>query len=183
MKIKFLLAPFMVIMISTMISCSSEDSVTPMTENVAILPTNNSINAKIAAPSQVTAVEYNYSDSELETIALINNHRNEIGLKKLELLNYISSKSEEHDNYMISVNTLTHDGFDVRSQNIASVLGAKKVGENIAFDYSTAQGVLNAWMSSSVHKGNIEGDYTNIGIAIKVNLDGKKYYTSIFVKI
>jgi uncharacterized protein YkwD len=115
---------------------------------------------------------------------LINAYRVSIGLNSLTKNNFISLKAEEHNNYMIVTNTLSHDGFNVRSQDIVNTLGAVSVGENVADVYSTPQGVLNAWLNSPAHKKNIVGDFTHFGISIRENtVTGKKYYTNIFVKI
>jgi uncharacterized protein YkwD len=85
---------------------------------------------------------------------------------------------------MIANNVVNHNDFVARSENIMSVLGAKTVSENIAFNYSTAQSALNAWLASPGHKENIEGNFTHFGISIRENpATGKKYYTNIFAKI
>lgn len=128
--------------------------------------------------------QYNYNASELEVIELINEYRVSIGLNSLKTVNHISFKSEEHDYYMIANKVVNHNDFVARSENIINVLGAKKVGENIAYNYQTAEGVLNAWLDSPSHKQNIEGDYTHFGVAVKIDAEtGKKYYTNIFAKI
>ncbi|WP_269236606.1 CAP domain-containing protein [Flavobacterium flavigenum] len=128
--------------------------------------------------------EYNYNTSELEVLELINEYRVSIGLNSLKTVNHISFKSEEHDNYMIANKVVNHNDFVARSENIIAVLGAKKVGENVAYDYQSPQGVLKAWLDSPSHKQNIEGDYTHFGIAVKIDAEtGKKYYTNIFAKI
>lgn len=131
----------------------------------------------------VSVPAYTYNSAEDETLSLINSYRVSIGLKRLEKNNYISFKSEEHDNYMIDHNVVNHDYFSSRSQNIIETLGAKKVGENIAYNYSTPKGALAAWLLSPEHKQCIEGDYTHFGISIRINAEGKKYYTNIFIKI
>jgi uncharacterized protein YkwD len=137
------------------------------------------------ANSQALIVQdYTYNADELETMKLINDYRVSIGLNALEKINHISYKSEEHDNYMITNNVVSHDGFVARSQNIIKVLGAKTVAENIAYNYNSPSSALAAWLKSEGHKVNIEGDYTHFGIAVKVNPEtGKKYYTNIFAKI
>ncbi len=83
----------------------------------------------------------------------------------------------------ISNNVVNHNYFVARSENLISVLGAKRVGENIAYNYNTPKSIVNAWLNSPTHKENIEGDYTHFGISIRTNPDGKKYYNNIFVKI
>jgi uncharacterized protein YkwD len=76
----------------------------------------------------------------------------------------------------------SHNGFVGRSDIIFETLGAKKVGENVAFNYYTAMGVFKAWLKSPEHKNNIEGPYTHIGISILDNNVGDNYFTNIFIK-
>ena len=151
----------------TMNSCSSDSS-----EN----QTNPAAVKKV--------VNYSYNSIELETMELINAHRVSIGLNRLEKINHMSYKSEEHDNYMIANNVVNHNDFLARSENIIKTLGAKSVSENIAYNYKTPEAVLTAWLASPSHKENIEGNFTHFGIAIKENpANGRKYYTNIFAKI
>ncbi|WP_366183058.1 CAP domain-containing protein [Flavobacterium ovatum] len=129
-------------------------------------------------------VIYNYSSIELETLNLINDYRNSMGLKALEKINYISIKSEEHDEYMISNNVISHDNFSIRSEHIKMTLGAESVSENIAFNFNTAETVVSAWLKSDLHKKNIVSNCTHFGIAVKVDpVTGKKYFTNIFIRI
>ena len=143
----------------------------------------DSLDNKVAVDANKVAVNYDYSENETELANLINNYRVSIGLNKLELINYVSVKSEEHDEYMIQNNDVSHAGFKERADEITQALGAKKVSENIAYNFSTSQSALNAWLNSSAHKANIEGDFTHFGISIRLNAEtGKKYYTNIFIK-
>jgi uncharacterized protein YkwD len=131
--------------------------------------------------SQVNA-KYTYTDDETAVMTLVNNYRVSMGLKALEKIDYISIKSEEHDHYMISVGAVNHNFFQDRYENLVQVIGAKNVSENLAYNYASAQSVVNAWLNSTGHKANIEGDFTHFGISIRTNSEGKKYYTNIFVK-
>jgi uncharacterized protein YkwD len=152
----------------TIISCSPDTA----EENVSV-PTTTAAVVK----------EYNYNAEELELVNLINAHRQSLGLNTLNTINHISYKSEEHDEYMIANNVVNHDLFEERAQNIMAVLGAVKVNENIAYNYTTPESVLNAWLESPAHKANIEGDFTDFGISIRTDAEtGKKYYTNIFIK-
>nr|WP_288835658.1 CAP domain-containing protein [uncultured Flavobacterium sp.] len=129
-------------------------------------------------------LNYTYNVSELETMDLINDYRVSIGLNRLEKINHISFKSEEHDIYMINNKVLNHYDFYARSENIMKVLGAKAVAENIAFNYHSAKSVLNAWLNSPKHRVNIVGNFTHFGLAIKEDsATGEKYYTNIFAKL
>ena len=152
----------------TMSSCSSDS---------AAQPTD-------AKQSTFIDENYVYSALELEELKLINEYRASIGLNTLEKINFISNRAEEHDNYMISKNTISHDGFVARAENIVKVVGAKSVSENLAYNFDTAKEALTAWLNSPTHKETIEGNFTHFGIAIRANpATGKKYYTNIFVKI
>jgi uncharacterized protein YkwD len=143
---------------------------------------SDSVDKMAIDPDKVT-VNYNYSENETELASLINDYRASIGLNKLELMNYVSVKSEEHDLYMIQNDDVSHAGFKERADIIMQTLRAKKVSENIAYNYLTSQSALTAWLCSSGHKANIEGDFTHFGISIRINpMTGKKYYTNIFIK-
>ncbi|WP_394335995.1 CAP domain-containing protein [Flavobacterium laiguense] len=166
MNSKFFRLAFFAFILSSMYSCSTEDSSSTSESQPSIV------------------LDYQYSPLELETMALINNHRVSLGLNALEKINHISYKSEEHNHYMIANNVVNHNDFIARSENIMKVLGAKNVSENIAYNYNSAKGVFDAWLNSEGHRENIEGNYTHFGIAIRENsATGKKYYTNIFVKI
>ncbi|RXR21426.1 MULTISPECIES: CAP domain-containing protein [Flavobacterium] len=126
---------------------------------------------------------YDYSAEESDLIQRINDYRESIGKSRLQIVNHISYKSYEHNEYMIDNNVVNHDYFDDRVNNIKHVLGAVRVGENVAYNFSSPTSVLNAWLNSPGHKANIEGDYTHFGVSISVNpTTGKRYYTNIFMK-
>ena len=167
MKLNLLYVLLLGAVMCSSISCSSDNSET-----------------QIADASVEKVINYSYNSFELETMNLINDHRASLGLKRLERINHMSYKSEEHDNYMIANNVVNHNDFVARSENIMKTLGAKSVGENIAYNYSTPKAVLDAWLASPGHRENIEGNFTHFGIAIKENpANGRKYYTNIFAKI
>lgn len=166
MKAKLPSVLLLIAMALTMNSCSPDSSEDP---------TSSAVNQKV--------MTYIYSEPEIETMALINAYRVSIGLTELKEINHISYKSEEHDHYMIANNVVNHDDFVSRSENIMKILGAKKVAENIAFNFNSPQAALNAWLKSPSHKQNIEGNFTHFGLAIRTDPDGKKYYTNIFAKI
>lgn len=54
-------------------------------------------------------------------------------------------------------------------------------GENLAKGYSTADGVVAAWMASPTHAANIlDAGYVTCGIAIYEDADGKLYWAQEF---
>lgn len=164
MKAKMFRALLPLAIVFTMVSCSSDDS-----ENKT---------------ARQVVTSYNYSDIELKLVQLINQHRAELGLNTLEVINHISYKSEEHNIYMIDNKVVNHDYFEQRAENLVQVLGAEAVGENVAYNYQTAESVLTAWLNSPGHKANIEKpEWTHMGISVTVDENtGKKYYTNMFME-
>ena len=164
MKAKMFRALLPLAIVFTMVSCSSNSSDATTSDNKIV-------------------TTYNYNDTELKLVTLINNHRVSIGLNPLEVINHISYKSEEHNIYMIDNKVINHDYFQQRSDNLIQVLGASRVGENIAYNYQTAESAMSAWLHSPAHKANMEGDFTHFGISVTVDAaTGKKYYTNMFIK-
>jgi uncharacterized protein YkwD len=165
---KMMCAMMFVVISITMNSCSADSAE----------GTDNS------TTTETLVTNYTYNDSEIETMKLINDYRVSIGLNALEKINHISFKCEEHNNYMIVNNVVDHNDFTSRSNNIISVLGAKKVGENVAYNYKTSEAAVRAWLDSPGHKENIVGDFTHFGLSVTTDAKtGKKYYTNIFAKI
>jgi uncharacterized protein YkwD len=164
MKAKMFRALLPLAIVLTMVSCSSNSS----EEN---------------AVDKTVVTTYNYNDTELKLVTLINDYRQSIGLSTLQVINHISFKSEEHNEYMIDNNVVNHDYFYDRSENLIEVLGAEKVGENIAYNYLTAESAFAAWMNSPTHRANIEGDFTHFGVSVTSDpVTGRKYYTNMFMK-
>ena len=163
MKAKMFRALLPLAIVFAMVSCSSDTEETTQDKQIVTI--------------------YDYNETELKLVSLINDYRESLGLNTLELINHISFKSEEHNYYMIEKNLFNHDYFQERSDNLIKVLGAERVSENIAYNYQTAESAFAAWLGSPAHKANIEGDFTNLGIAVTINPEtGRKYYTNMFIK-
>lgn len=125
---------------------------------------------------------YEYNETEARVLNLINQYRASLGLNTLERINHISYKSSQHSEYMVATNDVGHANFGERQNNMHQALGALKVGENVAFNYSSPEAVVQAWLNSAGHKASIEGDYTHFGISVRQNDLGQKYYTNMFIK-
>lgn len=161
---KKIIFTFLALTLLTLTSCSSDS------ENVSDSSTVE------------TAKNYTHSSVELELLDGINAYRVSEGLNPLQIIEHISFKSSEHNQYMIAVKNLSHDGFSERIANLKLVLGAARVGENVAYGYSTTISTINAWIKSESHHANLVGDYTHFGVSIKTDSVGKKYYTNMFIK-
>jgi len=119
---------------------------------------------------------------ETEILELINEHRISLGLNALNSLSIVKSVAFTHTDYMVEVNSVNHDNFYQRKISLEQNANAKVVSENVAYAYSTAQSVVNAWINSDSHRENIEGDYTDFEVSAEQNKEGKWYYTNIFIK-
>lgn len=119
---------------------------------------------------------------ETQVLELINNHRLSMGLNALAAMPLVKSVAFSHTDYMVVNNEVSHVNFYKRSDYLKTNAGATRVTENVAYGYSSAQTVVNAWLKSDAHRANIEGDYTNFDVAAEVNTEGKWYYTNIFIK-
>lgn len=167
MKVTIFRPLSIIVLLISFASCSKE--------SVADSPQTSSAN-------YVVNNSYDYSAMEMDVVSRINAYRVSKGLNSLEMINHISNVSEGHDEYMIANNTLSHALFAQREDNLKSTLGALSVGENVAYNYSTAESVVTAWLASPSHKANIESNYTHIGISIRPNADGKLYFTNMFIR-
>jgi uncharacterized protein YkwD len=83
---------------------------------------------------------------------------------------------------MVSVDEVNHDNFFQRKNSLEQNASAIRVSENVAYAYSSAEAVVNAWINSDGHRANIEGDFTDFEISAEQNEEGKWYYTNIFIK-
>lgn len=173
MKTHFLSAFAFSLLLLSLNSCSTDSN----------KASENSLTSNLVSKSEILK-PFPFSLAELETMQLINEYRVSIGLHPLEKNSYISFKSEEHNDYMITNTVFNHNDFNTRSESIIQVLGATNVDENLAFNYNTPHDVMVGWLNSPTHKAAIEGDFTHFGISIKTDpATGSKYYTNIFAKI
>jgi uncharacterized protein YkwD len=162
MSVKNLLWTLLLVLSLTTTSCSTEDSVSDKTE--------------------IALKSYQYTSTELDLMDRINQHRAGKGLPILQQIEHVSYKAYEHNLFMIENNQVSHQNFENRSNHLRQALPASRVGENLAYNFQSNNGVLNAWLASDGHAKNIEGDFTHFGISISTDNNGRKYYTNIFIK-
>ncbi|MBL4725032.1 MAG: CAP domain-containing protein [Lutibacter sp.] len=155
-----------VLLSSILFSCSKEDDGIFFNEN-----------------SELTTSEVSYSEIENKILTLVNEHRKTLGLTSLSTLNIISSVADSHTDYMIETGKISHDNFNQRAEILMNNTDAKSVGENVAYGYNSAEGVLKGWLNSDSHRKVIESaNYTHFGISTESNSDGRNYFTQIFIK-
>lgn len=132
---------------------------------------------------EINEVKVNYSALELDILDLVNAHRESKGIQSLDNLNIISSVALSHTSYMVETGLVNHDNFPERNENLVVQADAKAVGENVAYGFNSAEGVVEAWLRSDEHREILENSsYTHFGISTEKNADGRNYFTQIFIK-
>src|SRR5262249_18310563 len=109
-------------------------------------------------------------DMAAQVLTLVNQQRAANGLAPLTRNSALDSAASQHSSDMAASKTLSHTGSDGSSpgQRInAAGYYWYTYGENVAAGQSSAQAVMDAWMSSSGHRANIlSPDFKDIGIAV-----------------
>ena len=123
-----------------------------------------------------------YTSIELEILDHVNDYRDQNGLPQLASLDEGSRQAASHNDHMIESDEVCHDDFAFRYTALVNSEKAKAVSENVAFGYSSAEAVVNAWIKSDGHRENMLGDHTHFGISVKAGKDGRLYFTNIFVR-
>jgi uncharacterized protein YkwD len=119
---------------------------------------------------------------EIEIMELINAHRINQGLNPLHDHSTVKAVAYTHTDYMVEVDNVSHDNFFQRKQSLQVNANANIVSENVAYGFSSAESVVNAWLNSPSHRENIEGNFTDFDISAEKNNEGKWYFTNIFIK-
>jgi len=154
----------MVLML-TVTSCSKDDS-------IATEEANYSIDLNLAQET-----DWQIAD---DILVLINEHRISMGLSAIQRdQQYASAYAVEHTKYMIEMDRINHDNFSIRSEALKN-RGASRVGENVAYGYTSAESVVYAWLNSPTHKDIIEGNYTHSGFGVIPDSNGTFYFTQLF---
>jgi len=111
----------------------------------------------------VTDDEYN------GTLVLINQYRSSFGVSLLSWSEELAEISTLHSSYMSRTGVFSHSWADGTSiTDRARMLGYeyRGIGENIAKGNHTVKSVLDSWMRSEGHRGNIlEPRFKNVGMS------------------
>jgi uncharacterized protein YkwD len=129
----------------------------------------------------IVMLPYTYNTQELEMIQLVNQYRISNSLNTLNDVEHISSLCEQSNNYMISYNDAKHYYFQDRIENLKRI-GYTRVSAIVCTNFVSNQGALNAMDSDINCQKILIGDFTDFGVSIKTNANGRKYYTLTFTK-
>lgn len=125
-------------------------------------------------------------DLEVRVFELVNEHRSGQGLATLQWSDVITTQCRNHSEDMATgVVPFGHDGFSDRIEEIRKEMSVSGAAENVAYNYGhedPAQQAVTAWLNSSGHRTNIEGDYSLTGVGVIKSEDDIYYFTQIFVR-
>lgn len=123
------------------------------------------------------------TDLQHEAFDLVNEHRMSRGLDALKPNETCQQLASRHSSNMAEGSVaFSHDGFDDRFAEAQETIGALSAAENVAFNYRSAEALVEAWLLSEVHLENIEGDYSHSGLSVAEDDKGQWYFTQFFVK-
>ena len=122
------------------------------------------------------------STIEEEVLDLVNEYRVSQGLEVVIFGDVAYDFAASHNEYMIEQGVISHDNFISRSTDLTVKADADFVSENVGKDFTTARGVVNAWINSATHKKVMEGDFTYTAISVKEDANGVLYFTELFYK-
>lgn len=100
---------------------------------------------------------------------LVNNERVERGLIPLKINDQLDNAASEKSRDMLNRNYFEHFAFGLTPWDFIVKAGYNYLyaGENLAMDFNTAEGTVNAWMDSPAHRKNIlNPDFSDMGMGV-----------------
>lgn len=140
-----------------------------------------------AAPSRTTPpTPSSYSAAESRIFDLINAQRRHQGLRPLVFNPQLDRMAKIQAQNMARFKKMAHTIPDAslptlgdRARYVGYVYG--RISENVALDYPSAETVVEGWMNSRGHRGNIlDREVVETGIGIARSAGGGVYYCQVF---
>ncbi|WP_435260642.1 CAP domain-containing protein [Streptomyces sp. 1222.5] len=125
----------------------------------------------LGATAKTTAKAANEEQTQSDqVIALVNAERAEAGCGPVKANAQLTKAAQAYTDTMAASGHFSHvgaDGSTLSSRVAAAGYHMKTVGENIAYGQPNAAAVMDAWMNSPGHRGNILNcDFQDIGVGI-----------------
>lgn len=129
--------------------------------------------------------EFKLGADEQAVLDATNAERKKAKLDPLTADPKLTEAARKHAANMASQDKMAHtlDDKDAADRAKAAGYEFRRLGENIAWNQPTPKEVVAGWMDSKGHRENIlNGDYTQIGIAVAKNSKGEPYWVQVFGK-
>lgn len=124
---------------------------------------------------------YEWNTQENDLLNNINSYRIDNNINELipDDTHYTLALQRNNDN--INSDEITHKDFPIVFKYLIDS-GQEWAGENLAYGYSTTEGVLNAWIKAERHNTNLlREDWIYVGIKV-TKYNNRKYYCILFSK-
>jgi uncharacterized YkwD family protein len=155
----------------------------PTTTNTTPAPTSQP--APAPTTTNTTTTTSTFSAQQQEVLNIVNKERAAKGLSALKFNTELSKVATTKSQDMIDKGYFAHNSptygspFDMMKK---FGITYKTAGENIAMGQRTPQEVMTAWMNSEGHRKNIlNSSFTEIGIGIAKDKNGRLYWTQMFI--
>ncbi len=128
-------------------------------------------------------------DLATQVVQLVNQHRASLGLSQLTVTTPLTNAAVWKSRHMAYYRYMQHaDPAPPVARSVSDRLQACGYptttagwGENIAYGYSTANAVMQAWLNSAGHRANIQNaSFRAIGVAAAASSTGTLYWTQEF---
>jgi uncharacterized protein YkwD len=126
------------------------------------------------------------SSIETQVVQLVNQERSRAGCPALTINSSLMSAAQGHSQDMATNNFMAHTGSNGSSpwdRIRAAGYIYSRAGENVAAGYASANAVMEGWMGSPGHRGNILNcEFREIGVGYATNTrsDYGTYWTQNF---
>lgn len=139
--------------------------------------------AKSLAPEHDFNLDLSKNDWRAEMLNNLNSVRRSAGQPPLRTNNRLNNAAQRHSDDMARNQFMSHTGSDgsTMGQRItATGYSFSRAGENVARGQRDVSGVMNSWVNSPGHYGNIIGQFTEVGFGLATDRDGRRSWTQKF---
>jgi len=126
-----------------------------------------------------------FAFSKYNMLCLVNTARREHGLRNLGLISSLCTSATEQCSYQADHQIMTHVGKGRsdpgQRMSAAGFTSWTTAAENVAYGYSSDEGVMKAWMNSPGHRANILSKSNSyFGYGVQYDNAGIAYFTQDF---
>lgn len=141
--------------------------------------------ASVPALAEEKKDEFKLTEDEQKVLDLTNAERKKAGVAEIKANAKLFAAARGHSDNMAAKQVIAHEldgkNFDARMKDRGYQFSAG--AENCAMGQKTPAEAVESWMNSAGHRTNLlNGTYTEIGIGIAKDSNGRYYWTQVFGK-
>lgn len=117
-----------------------------------------------------------------DVLTYTNQFRKANGLNQLKGNEVLDAIAQKHSENMAAGKVrFGHDGFAQRNATAQKKISSiKNFAENVAFGINSGKEAVDLWKNSPGHRKNMLGRFTQIGIGVAKDKQGRIFYTQVF---